>query len=124
MSRFLFSLLVALIIGALIGLYLGWVQFPAQTIDSPASALAQRYKDEYTVMVAKGYRADGDLGGALERLRVLEVENIPAYVQETAERFISNSRDLEEIRALVLLAEGVGRLTPVMQPYRPLGAGT
>jgi hypothetical protein len=121
MGRFILSLLVALILGALIGLYIGWVQFPAQTIDSPTSALAQRYKDEYTVMVAEGYRADRDLNGALERLRFLSVENIPAYVQETAERFISNSRDLEDIRALVLLAEGVGRLTPVMQPYRPLG---
>jgi hypothetical protein len=124
MGRFFFSLLVALILGALIGLYIGWVQFPAQTIDSPASALAQRYKDEYTVMVAEGYRADSDLGGALERLRLLSVENIPAYVQETAERFITNSRDLEDIRALVLLAEGVGRLTPIMQPYRPLGGGS
>ena len=121
MGRFILSLLVALIVGALIGLYVGWVQFPAQTIDSPASALAQRYKDEYTVMVAEGYRADADLNGALERLRFLSVENIPAYVQETTERFITNSRDLEDIRALVLLAEGVGRLTPIMQPYRPLG---
>ncbi|MBE2267930.1 MAG: hypothetical protein IAE80_06830 [Anaerolinea sp.] len=121
MGRFFLSLAVALIIGLVIGLYLGWVQFPVQTIDSPASALTQRYKDEYTVMVADGYRADQDLAGALERLRILGVENIPAYVQETAERFISNSRDLEDIRALVILAEGVGRLTPVMQPYRPLG---
>lgn len=122
MARFFLSLLVALIIGALIGLYIGWVQFPAQTVDSPASALAARYKDEYTIMVAEGYRADGDLSGALERLRLLNVENIPEYVQETAERFITNSRDLEDIRALVLLAEGVGRLTPPMMPYRPLGA--
>lgn len=124
MGRFLVSLLVALIVGALIGLYIGWVQFPAQTVDSPASALAQRYKDEYTVMVAEGFRADGDLNGALERLRVLDTENIPAYVQETAERFITNSRDLEDIRALVLLAQGVGRLTPLMQPYLPLEASS
>mgnify|MGYP000252025074 CR=1 FL=1 len=124
MSRFLLSLAAALIVGVLIGLYIGWVQFPTQTIDSPASALAQRYKDDYTIMVADGYRADGDLSGALERLRILNVENIPAFVQETAERFITNSRDLEDIRALVILAEGVGRLTPIMQPYRPLGQGS
>lgn len=120
MGRFLISLAVALVIGLLIGLYIGWVQFPAQAVDSPASALAQRHKDEFTVMVARGYRADGDLTGALERLRVLGAENIPAHVQEAAERFITNSRDLEDIRALVILAEGVGRLTPIMQPFRPL----
>jgi hypothetical protein len=71
-------------------------------------------------MVAAGYLADGDLGGALERLRLLGVANIPAYVQEVTERYISNSQDVNDIRYLVALSEGVGRLTPIMQPYRQL----
>lgn len=118
MVRFLLSLLVALLVGLGIGLYLGWVQFPQVTIDSPASALAQRYKDEYTVMIAAGFLQDRDLTGALERLRVLGVENVPAYVQEITERYITNSRDVSEIRYLVALSEGLGRMTPIMEPYR------
>lgn len=118
MRRFLISLIISLIIGALIGLYLGWVQFPVQYVDSPARDLAQRYKDDYTVMMASAYADDRDLTGALERLRVLEVENVPAHVQEVTERYITNSRDLGDIRNLVILAEGVGRLTPIMEPYR------
>lgn len=118
MTRFFVSLLVALVVGAGIGLALGWGVFPARTADSPASALDNRYKDDYTLMVATAYRADRDLVGALERLRLLGAENIPAYVQDVTERFITNSRDLESIRRLVVLAEGLGRLTPIMEPYR------
>lgn len=118
MIRFLVSLILALIVGLGLGLYIGWVQFPAQYVNSPASALAQRYKDDYTVMIAAGYLVDRDLTGALERMRLLGVENVPAYVQEVTERYISNSRAIDDIRRLVALSEGLGRLTPIMEPYR------
>lgn len=120
MFRFLISLMVALVIGGLIGLYLGWIQFPVQFVNSPAASLTERYKDEYTVMIAAGYLKDGDLSGALDRLRVLGVQNIPAHVQFVTERYISNSRDANDIAFLVALAEAVGRLTPIMEPYRQL----
>ncbi len=55
-------------------------------------------------------------------LRVLGQGNIPAYVQGVTERFISNSRDATDIAYLVALAEGLGRLTPIMQPYAQLHA--
>ena len=118
MVRFLLSLLVGLLIGLGVGLYLGWVQYPVQFVNSPITDLSQRYKDEYTVMVAAGYIADKDLSGAVQRLQILNIENIPNYVQQLAERFISNSRNVEDIRYLVALAEGLDRLTPIMEPYR------
>lgn len=120
MIRFLLSLILGLAIGAGIGLYLGWVQFPVEYVDSPASALARRYKDDYTVMIAAGYREEGDAQAAVQRLRLLDVDNVPLYVQEVTERFISNSRNIEDIRNLVALAEGLGRLTPIMEDYRPI----
>jgi hypothetical protein len=116
--RVLFSLLIGAIIGLAIGLFLGWVQFPAQPVDSPASALAQRYKDDFTVMVARAYVHDGDLTGAFDRLRPLGEDNIPVSVQEVTERTISTSGAVSDIRALVALAAGLGRVTPIMEPYR------
>jgi len=116
--RFLISLLIGLVLGAGLGLYLGWVQFPVEFVNSPATSLSDRFKDEYTVMIATGYAADGDLAGAVERLRLLDVENIPEHVQKTTERYISNSRNIDDIRFLVMLAEGLDRLTPIMEPYR------
>lgn len=120
MVRVILSLLAGLAFGLIAGLYLGWVQFPVEFVNSPASSLAERYKDDYIVMVAAGYLKDGDLGGAVERLRPLGVANIPAYVQEVTERYISNSRDAGDISILVGLSEGLGRLTPIMEPYRQI----
>ncbi|MBI5669572.1 MAG: hypothetical protein HZC41_16340 [Chloroflexi bacterium] len=122
MLRFLVSLLIGLAVGVVVGLYLGWVQFPVEFVDSPASSLAERYKDDYIVMVASGYLKDGDLGGAVERLRILGVPNIPAYVQEVTERYISNSQNADDISVLVALSESLGRLTPIMLPYRKIAA--
>jgi hypothetical protein len=116
--RFLISLLIGLVVGVSLGLYLGWIQFPKEYVNSPATDLSERYKDEYTVMIAAGFSVDGDLLGAVERLRLLGVANIPAYVQETTERYITNSRDVNDIRFLVTLAQGLDRLTPIMEPYR------
>jgi hypothetical protein len=120
MTRFLLSLLVAFLIGLGIALYIGWVQFPRQRSDSTADMLDQRYQDEYAVMIAQGFLAENDVTSALERLRLLQVENVPAYVQDVTERFITTSRSIDDIRALVALSEGLGRLTPIMEPYRPL----
>lgn len=118
MIRFIISLAIGLAVGLLIGLYLGWVQFPVEYVNSPASDLSQRHKDDYAVMIASGYLQDGDLEAAVDRLRLIGVENIPAFVQEVAERYITNSREVSDIRVLVALAEAMDRLTPIMQPYR------
>lgn len=120
MTRFFVSTVIGVALGLLLGLVLGWQVIPVEYQDSPIRALSEPYRDEYTRMVAGGYLADGDVIGAVERLRVLGVENIPQYVQEMAERYISNSRDLREIRYLVALSEGLGRLTPLMENFRQL----
>jgi hypothetical protein len=122
MTRLLVSFFVALLVGLGLGLYLGWVQFPVQFVDSPISALDPTFRDQYVVMIAAGYADDGDLNGAIERLRLLGVENVPAFVQEVTERYITNSRGVDDIRLLVTLAEGMGRLTPVMAPFRQIDA--
>jgi len=118
MQRVFLSLIIGVSVGLGVGLFLGWVQFPAQPVNSPASALADRYKDDYVVMVARAYVRDGDLTGALDRLRALGEANIPAFVQEITERTISASGDVSDIQILVALSAGLGRLTPIMEPYR------
>jgi hypothetical protein len=115
--RLLVSLALGAFVGVCIGLVLGWGVFPVESVDNPATALSQNYKDEYTVMIAAGYRADGDAIGAIERLSILGEENIPLYVQQTAERFIANSRTLTDIEHVVALARGLGVLTPAMEPF-------
>lgn len=118
MIRFLVSLILGIGIGIGAGLVLGWGVFPREYSEGTLPELARQHTDEYTVMIAAGYVADGDIQGALERLNLLGVDNSPAHVQEVTERYITNSRDIEDIRLLVALSEGFGRLTPIMEPYR------
>lgn len=117
-ARLGISLGVGIFIGLGIGLYVGWVQSPVTYVDSPLRYLDQEHMDDYTLMIAYGYVADRDLPSAVERLRVLEISNVPAYVQIVTERFISQGRSVEDIRHLVALAEAMGRLTPLMEAYR------
>ena len=76
-------------------------------------------------MIARAYVRDGDLTGAFDRLRPLGEANIPDFVQSVTERTISASGDVADIRVLVALSAGLGRLTPIMEPYRQAqGAGS
>ncbi len=120
MTRFFLSLIVGVILGLALGLFVGWEVAPTEYIDSSLPILAPRYRDDYTVMVAAGFAKDTDSLGAVERLRLLGVDNVAQYVQDTTERYITNSRDLNDIRLLVNLSEGLGRLTPIMETFRGL----
>lgn len=121
MARVFLSTVIGVMVGIGLGLLFGWVIAPVEYTDSPMSALADRYQEEYTLMIAAGYLVDRDASAAVERLSRLGVENVPAYVQELTERYITNSRNVEDIRLLVALSEGLGRLTPPMESFRELG---
>jgi hypothetical protein len=119
MWRLVLSILVGLAVGLAIGLFVGWVVSPVQYVQSPMSDLSRHYKDEYTVMVASAYQVDGDLLEALRRLQPLGASDIPQYVREVTERYISESGTGKEadIRNLVMLSCALGPCTPLMQAF-------
>lgn len=117
MKRTIGSLLVGLIVGLAFGVYLGWEQFPVEYTNHSIKALAPRYQEDYTVMVAEGYQVDRDPAAALERLQALEKGDIPQYIQDLTERYISQS-NVPAIPVMVALAEAMGGLTPIMEIYR------
>lgn len=124
MPRFARSLILGLLLGGLAGLYFGWFPFPPDARGSGLPDLSQRYRDEYTVMIAAGYAVDRDLAGALERLGLLRVDDIPNYLEKATERVIGTSaRDLGDIQLLVRLAHDLGRMTAVMAPFLVLDDG-
>jgi hypothetical protein len=119
MKRFVITLAVGGIIGLILGVYLGWSQFPVQTINASIRSLSPAEKDRYTVMVAEGYELDGNVAEAIRRLQVLSVPDVPGYVRDVTERFISvnGTGDAVDIRHLVALAQALGELTPPMQAF-------
>jgi hypothetical protein len=123
MKRQVGSVLIGVLVGLAVGLFLGWEQFPVEYTNSSMEALAPRYKQEYTVMVAEGYLVDRDIDAALRRLRPLGEANIYDYVQRMTEQFIAQS-NVPAIPMMVALSEALGRLTPVMEIYRLTPAPT
>ncbi len=133
MRSYIFTGAIAMVLGTGIGLYLGWIQFPIEYRNSHMCQLAERYQENYTLMVARGYRLDGNLTKAIDRLRPLRIENastcddgqvypidnIPDWVQYLTEQQISEGANPDTIRDLVALAEGFDRLTPVMESFLP-----
>ena len=116
-KRYVGSLLIGIVVGLAVGVYLGWEQFPVEYTNSSLAALAPRYQQEYTVMVAEGYQVDRDVNAALTRLQALGKDNTFDYVQDLTEQYISQS-NVPAIPVMVALAEVMGRLTPVMEIYR------
>ena len=122
MRRSLRGLIVSLGIGLLLGGYLGAFAFPQAAYRSPMSQLAPAHRDAYSVMAAAGFAVDGDALAALYRLSQLGVSDIPEYIADTTDRIIASAaRDIRDIRLLVNLARGLGRVTPAMQPFIALG---
>lgn len=116
-KRYVGSLLIGVLIWLVLGVFLGWEQFPVEYKNSPLHSLAPQHQEEYTVMVAEGYQVDRDINAALARLRPLEKLNIFDFIQDLTERYIAQS-NVPFIPVMVALAEAVGRLTPVMEVYR------
>lgn len=126
MQRFIGSALITMILGVGIGLYLGWVQFPPDN-QSHMCQLDRVYKEQYTLMVARGFRVDGDRDTALRRLLILtasnsencmdedagyQIDNVPAWVQEVTERYLSGGAELRDICDLAALSAAFGRQIP------------
>lgn len=122
--RILRSLILGLALGVLVGLYFGWFQFPGDARSSSLSDLSQHYRDDYVVMIAAGYAADGDRAGAVERLSFVSDDEAPTLLRETAERVIqTSSRGLADIRLLVQLADALGQYSAIMEPFLDVSEG-
>jgi hypothetical protein len=116
-----------MILGISLGVYLGWEQFPVEYQNSSMCQLASDYQEEYTLMVARGFRAEQDRDKALNRLlplraanadsclrdrTITQIDNIPAWVQEVTERYRTRGADLADICDLAALSAAFGRQIP------------
>ena len=118
MRRNAITLLLGLIVGALVGIGVGWL-VPIQDVGASFDKLSPDYEAEYTVMVGEAYAVDGDWDSVQTRLSVLGEADPAGYVVRLAERYIAEGRDPDDIRDLVRLAARYGYLTAPMRPYAP-----
>jgi hypothetical protein len=104
-------------VGAILGLLLGWVVWPVSYTDTTIADLAPEYKDEYILMVASAFAANGNLEEAQARLAKLEVPNVNQSISALIDRSISEGRTEADIQALAGLANALGVTSPQMMAY-------
>jgi hypothetical protein len=107
---------LGLVAGILLGLYLGWIAWPTEFTDANPAVLAAPYKQEYLLMVATVYAADGDLPAAQQRLIPLGEDGrnfLNAYVLD---QILQGERG-DDTRRLAQLAHDLGLDSPALQPF-------
>jgi hypothetical protein len=110
---------IGLLVGAALGLYLGWVAWPAEFEEANPAVLEEQYQRDYTLMIAATYALDGDLPAARRRLDSLSKDDPNAWLLNQVVAHILENENETEIRQLVKLAADLGLSSPAMTPYLP-----
>lgn len=114
------SFVLALAIGAGVGLLVSWVFWPVEYVNVAPNSLHQAHRDEYMVLTAISYARSRDLGRAQSRLASLgSSAQIEARLVALAEDYILNGRKTSETRALAELAYALGYRRVALLPFVP-----
>lgn len=102
---------IMILLGAVGGMYYGWVMNPVRYVDTAPESLRQDYKADYALMVAEVYSREGSLPLAQIRLERLGSANPLRAVQEAilvGQRLGYSPQDMDMLAAL---AEALSGLT-------------
>lgn len=100
-------LLTGLILGLAFGLLFSLRISPVQFVDTAPEVLRAADKDQYRILIALSYQANGDLGRASERLARLHDPAPEAPLAELAQRLVAENGNIETARALAQLASAL-----------------
>jgi len=119
-------LLTGLLIGLVIGVLYAWIISPAEYIDAAPQSLRTEAKDGYRLLIAQAYQANGDIGRARERLKLLGDADTQKALVEQAQRLFGQGGADTEARALAALASDLNKPlgNPTAAPVTTLTAGT
>lgn len=100
--RFSWEALLALIIGAALGLGYAWILSPVQVIDSAPEALRADFKDQYRAVIAASYAASGNMERAQSRLALLGDADVYQSLSAQAQQLLAAGRTRESQQAAQL----------------------
>ena len=95
-------------LGVGLGLYGGWVLAPVEYTDTTADTLQQVYKDDYVLMLATAFAADGDLATAEAGLASLGLTDPAEALQATTNRLEAAGYPEQDLQRLATLADALG----------------
>jgi hypothetical protein len=108
-----------LLLGAGMGLWIGWGIAPVEYTDTDLSYLHPNYRDDYILMVSEAYALDGDLETARARMALLSLPDPAQALADRAEKAISQDTAPSYIRALVRLSVVMGAQRESFDPFLP-----
>jgi uncharacterized membrane protein YccC len=105
-------LLTGVVLGIILGILFAWVISPVKYVDTAPESLNDEFKDQYRVLIASAYVANGDLVRAKARLELLDEADIYLVVAEQAQQMLAEGGSVEEAQALGRLALALGQEIP------------
>ncbi|NWF65035.1 MAG: hypothetical protein HXY38_12095 [Chloroflexi bacterium] len=122
MSRLLRSSLLhfilALLIGAGLGLAYSWQISPVTYVDAAPALLREDFKDQYRIIIADAYAANQNLPRAQARLNILGDANPIDALSAQAQRMLAAGEPFELARPLAKLASDLQQGF-VSEPFTP-----
>ena len=103
-SWWLAGVLLALLVGAGLGLGYSWALSPRPIIDAQPDALRADFKDQYRSLVAASYAATGNLPRAQARLSLLGDANPVDALNAQAQRMLASAQTFERADQVAALA--------------------
>ena len=119
MKRAFFLLIMGLLLGGALGLYVGWVLYPAQLLNVTPAELTPALQADYVRLVAATYAQDDDFTAVQTRLAALRRDDLNEWLRRETVDAILVGEDENEIRQMVLLATHLGLDSPAFVPYLP-----
>lgn len=107
MRRTFWGALIALLLGAGVGLGYAWVISPHPNTAAQPSALRADFKDQYRSVIAAAYAATGNLPRAEARLSTLGDANPVDALNAQAQRMLASAQTFERADQIVALASAL-----------------
>ena len=105
-------LITGVVLGIILGILFAWVISPVEYVDTAPESLTNEFKDQYRVLIASAYVANGDLVRAKARRGLLGEADIYLVVAEQAQQMLAEGGSVEEAQALGRLALALGQGIP------------
>ncbi len=113
-------ILAGLLIGLVLSIVYGWVISPVKYTDTAPAALRRDYRDQYLILIAQAFAADGDLDRARQRITSLGEANAGEAVTALAQQLAAQGKDSSALSALAsALGVGISAATSGATPTLP-----
>lgn len=104
------------LLGAAVGLYVGWVAWPVEYSEANPAVLQEGYRQDYVLMIATVYGENGDLPLAEARLDGLGANGRSLLLNTLLDMIVRQAPEADLVR-LARLAEDMGLTSPAVERY-------